>query len=456
MKLSKNLCRLILLLLLFIVPGLVQALTLNSVAPGWSNATGGSGAPTCLTMFTAGTEVQVRFGDDDFNSGCPADPNVQSGFGFDGSSTATFSSGQPFVLGELTHYNNPIFASSLLQSADLNLNIDFGDPVYTGAFSTTVTLDETANNLNTCPYGDSQPCADRVTIGRQSFLFTVGAANYQFEILGLIPGTAASCAYDQSQISPNFISDEYAANTACLFGSLTLLEDAELVITKQANVTQAQAGDIIEYQIDYNCFSTTQSCKGVVLMDCLPDEVIYVGSTGSSHTVQSAGVYSPANHSLRFDFDNPLPAGSTGYVRVRVQVRADGKVADGELIENTAISTLTNGTTSTAANTLPAVAVSNWEVVKTAPANVYLDTDAPVTDTTYTVSICSSGSTVNLLDAQMVDTLPDNAVLMGATGTYTYDPGLPQTITWDMGDLSASGGCAARQVTVRFPEPVFT
>jgi hypothetical protein len=446
----------ILFLLSVFIAGTVRALTMNSVTPGWSNITGSSGVPSCLTSQTVGAETQVRFGDDDFNPGCPADFNVQSGFGFEGSGGLTFNSGEPFVLGELTHYNNPVFASSLLQSADLDLNVDFSDPVYTDAFTTTITLDETANNLSTCPFGDSQPCADRITVERQSFLFTVGATEYQFEILGLIPGVSGSCVYDQAQISTSFISDEDASNSACLFGSVTAVEDAELVITKDASVTQAQAGDFIDYQIDYNCFSTTASCNGGLLTDFLPPEVIYVGSTGSTHTTQTSGVYSAANHSVTFTFVDPLPAGSTGFIRVRVRMRDDGTVADGQLIENTAITTLTNGATSTAIHTLPAVAFSNWNVVKTALGNVYLDTDAPVTDTTYTVGICSAGSSVNLLGAQMVDTLPDGSVFVSASGTYTYDPGPPQTITWDMGDLSASSGCTNRQVTVRFPEPPFT
>jgi uncharacterized repeat protein (TIGR01451 family) len=454
---SKTLSKLALpLLFLFLIVGVVQALTLTSITPAWSNITGTSGAPDCLTTPTVGAEVQIRFGDDDFSAPCPGSPNVQSGLGFEGGAGATFNSGQPFVLGELTHYNNPVFASSLLQSASLDLTVSFSDPVYNGVFSTTVTLDETANNLNTCPYGDTQPCADRISVERQSFLFSVGPTNYQFEILGFIPGTLGSCSYSQSQISPHFISDENAANSACLFGTLTTIGAAELIITKESNVSQAQAGDFIDYRIDYNCFSTTTFCAGVVLTDFLPDEVVYVGSTGSTHTIQPTGVYSENNHTVRFDFVNPLPAGSTGFVRVRVQVRNDGTVPNGELIQNTAISTLTNGATSTALDTIPAVAFSNWEVVKTSPGSVYLSTDPPVTDATYTVGICPAGSTVNLLNAVMIDTLPDNAVFISASGSPAYNAGPPQTLTWNMGDLSANGGCANRTVTLRFPEPPFT
>src|SRR5690606_3318424 len=279
----------------------------------------------------------------------------QSGVGFEGGTTSTFASGEPFVLGELTHYNNPVFASSLLESATLGLTINFSDPLYNGVFNTTVTLDETANNLNTCPYGDSQPCADRISIERQSFTFSVDSTNYQFEIIGMIPGTLGSCTFDQSRISTNFISDENASNSACLFGTLTVLDEAEIIISKVANVSEAEAGELITYQIDYNSFSTTTSCNGVGITDSLPEAVVYVGSTGWAHTTQSTGVYSADNHSVRFDFVDPLPAGSTGYVRIRARVREDGMVADGQLIQNTAVSTMTNGASNTAVNAIPAV-----------------------------------------------------------------------------------------------------
>lgn len=242
----------ILIFLQLISVSVLYAVTLSSVTPLWNNATGSSGAPTCLVSTSAGAEQQLRFGDNDFNAGCPADPAVQSGIGFEGSAGATFSSGQPFVLGELTHYNNPIFASSLLVAADLNLSIVLSDPATTQTLTTTITLDETANSLTTCPYGDTPPCADRLSLTRQTVPFSVGGQNYQLEILGLIPGQMGTCSYSESQINWSYISDENAANSACLFGRLTPVQDAELVIAKQASVAQASPGDLIDYQIDYN------------------------------------------------------------------------------------------------------------------------------------------------------------------------------------------------------------
>ena len=179
--------------ILLVSGSLTYALTLNTVTPSWTNAVGSSGGPTCLIPATAGAEAQIRYGDNDFTPGCPVDPNLQSGIGFEGNTGVVFANGQPFVLGELTHYNNPIFASSLLTAVDLNIAIDLTDPVYNTSVITTVTLDETANSLTNCPYGGTQPCSDRVSIARQTIPFRVSGVNYQLETLGVMPGIMGTC-----------------------------------------------------------------------------------------------------------------------------------------------------------------------------------------------------------------------------------------------------------------------
>jgi uncharacterized repeat protein (TIGR01451 family) len=449
------------LLALLVLVTVVTALTLNSTTPTWSNPVGTSGPVTCLTTLTVGAEQQIRFGDDDVDPGdCPADPNAQSGLGVEGTSTVVvFPSGEPFVLGELTHYNSSVIASSLLQTVDLNLNIDFGDPVYNDTYTTQLFLDETANFQNTCPFGDPQPCDDRITINRTSTPFNVGGVDYQFEILGMIPGTLGTCTYDQAQISTNFISEEGATNTACLFGRLTQVEEAQVVITKvtdPAGITSVAPGDILDYRIDYECSSIMSSCQGVEIVDFLPDGLVYVGSTGSIHTTLAQGVYSEDNNSVRFDFIDPLAAGSTGFVRVRVQVLQDGTLPDNAVLDNFAVSEMTNGPTNTDNYAVTVNAGNNWIVEKLDPGTVTLDTAAPATDVTYTVRICSNGSDVNLLNAQMVDTLPPGVTFVNASGGGVYDPGPPQIVTWDLGDLAYNSGCTSRTVTVRFPSPPFS
>ncbi|MEO8395480.1 MAG: choice-of-anchor K domain-containing protein, partial [Chloroflexota bacterium] len=418
------------------------AVNVTAITAQWQSPTGSSGAPTCVTTDNASATVAVFYGDNDINTANPCPPtNQQSGFGFTSGATGTFANGTPFLLGELTHYNHQVFASSLLTGATLNFSFTSTAPVILPTtISTSVALDETANNLATCPYGDTKPCADRMTITPSTVQFTDAGNDYQVEILGLIPDTGSGCTYNKADLRLSFISEEDANNASCLYGRVTQISDAEMQITKSTTATVLQPGDLVDYQIDYTCASTTDSCLGVQLTDYLPDELSYVGSTGSTHTVASTGVYSVSSNTVEFDFVDPLPAGSTGFVRIRARVRNDGTLSNGQTITNTATSTQTNGPTGTTSTSTPVQTTSNWDVQKTGDATAYVSTEPPITDMHYTVQICPAGSNVNLLNAQMVDTLPAGAVFVSASGGGAYSAG-PNTVTWTLGDLAASAGC---------------
>ncbi|MCA0454207.1 MAG: carboxypeptidase regulatory-like domain-containing protein [Chloroflexi bacterium] len=429
------------------------AVDVTSIVPQWQAPTGSSGAPTCLTTDNASTPVTVRYGDDDLtNPPCPA-ASVQSGFGFTAGSTGTFTNGTPFILGQLTHFNNQVFASSLLTGARLNLTFTSNTPVLP-PIDTQVALDETANNLSNCPYGDPQPCADRVTITPAAVEFNEAGTDYQLEILGIIPGSIGTCTYNQADLRLSFISDENSNNSGCLFGRVTIVSDAVMQIEKTTTATELQPGDVVDYQIDYTCASTTSTCNGVQLVDFLPDELIYVGSSGSTHTVSPTGSYSTGGNTVTFNFIDPLPAGSTGYVRVRARVRNDGTLTNGQTITNTGTSTQTNGPTTTSSVSLPVTTTSDWEVTKAGDGVAFVSTEPPITDMTYSVAICPNGSNVNLLNAQMVDTLPAGAEFVSASGGGVYNAGA-NTVTWTLGDLSITNGCNTQTVVVRFPPPTF-
>ncbi|MCC6805437.1 MAG: hypothetical protein IT319_21335, partial [Anaerolineae bacterium] len=130
--------------------------------------------------------------------------------------------------------------------------------------------------------------------------------DWQLQILGLIPGTAGTCTFSQPDLRLSFISDEDTNNSSCVFGRLTLLSDAEMEIAKTTTATVLTPGDFVDYQIDYNCASITDNCVGVQIIDFLPDELSYAGSTGSTHTTTSEGVYSSSSNTVTFNFINPL------------------------------------------------------------------------------------------------------------------------------------------------------
>ncbi len=136
-------------------------------------------------------------------------------------------------------------------------------------------------------------------------------------------------------------------------------------------------------------------------------------------------------------------------------MRNDGTLVEGQTITNTASSTQTNGPTNTSSTSTPVHTTSNWDVTKAGDAVAYINTEPPITDMTYTVQICPAGSNINLLNAQMVDTLPAGVVFVSASGGGIYSAG-SNTVTWSLGDLSAAGACNVQTVVVRFPNPPFT
>lgn len=183
------------------------AVDITAITAQWQSPVGSSGDPTCVNTDNASSTVTVLYGDNDVNfSSCPP-TSQQSGFGFTSGTTGTFTDGEPFLLGELTHYNHQVFASSLLTGADLSFSFASTAPVMP-AIDIAVALDETANNLATCPYGDTAPCADRMTITPATLQFMDGGSNYQLEVLGLIPDTGSGCTYSKADLRLSFISEE--------------------------------------------------------------------------------------------------------------------------------------------------------------------------------------------------------------------------------------------------------
>src|SRR5688572_14984334 len=78
-----------------------NAITIDATSPDWSNAVGGSGVAYDLAN---GAFTDVRWGD-------PVGTE-KSGLGFDpvNPPSLDYAPGESFLLGNLRHYNNPIFA----------------------------------------------------------------------------------------------------------------------------------------------------------------------------------------------------------------------------------------------------------------------------------------------------------------------------------------------------------
>jgi hypothetical protein len=239
---------LITLVLVLAFAGVALAITLGTLANAdgvWSNArTGGIQTVYCLEYSdqSASTtdENQVRYGrEPGYDTHCYSTAFAdKSGFGFDGSSSLTFNPGDVFLVGEFTHYNNPIQVDEdrKLQLVDLAITLDFSDPVFNTTFTYTVQLDETPNETP-CQYSGSTVCPDKVdfanTIPDQTF--TINGTEYTLQILGFAPGTAPDCQYVEGQTTNQFITEENQQNNACLFARIIEAPTSSITIVKDSD-----------------------------------------------------------------------------------------------------------------------------------------------------------------------------------------------------------------------------
>ena len=92
-----------------------------------------------------------------------------------------------------------------------------------------------------------------------------------------------------------------------------------LVVTKSANRSAVSGGDDVSYTIRYRCASIIENCTGVVLTDTVDTLVEIVSFSGPGIQIASA---TRSGDIVTWTMVDPLPAGSTGLVTVRVHVPA--------------------------------------------------------------------------------------------------------------------------------------
>ena len=151
----------------------------------------------------------------------------QSGLGYKGAKDLNVEVGEIFNLGELTHFNQTIFANKPIgKSAEFSLNLDFGDSgLGSQNFGFAFSIDETPNKQEVCPYQTDvgKGCSDRITWDfsiDQSNSFTYNHEKYSLELVGF------SKELSSKTIVNDFISQEGGDNSASLFARLVKVETA--------------------------------------------------------------------------------------------------------------------------------------------------------------------------------------------------------------------------------------
>ncbi|MEQ8675604.1 MAG: hypothetical protein RLP44_00810 [Aggregatilineales bacterium] len=235
-----------------------------------------------------------------------------------------------------------------------------------------------------------------------------------------------------------------------------------LEVTKsiQGNLTEIDSGGFFTYIIQYRCVGITANCLNVTLTDVLPPELSWAASDvtifGTIHT--SGSSYDPSTGTVTWDFISPLPAGSTGEIRLRVRF-PPGTTPDGSIALNSATISADNPSNpnnpvSVDSNTVPITANADNELTAD---KVLLTGGALNNNTTYRVRLCrpqgGNDGMLNMEDITMVDTLPAGATFVSATGGGVYDAGPPQTVSWALPDYNVNGSrCIERDVVVRFED----
>lgn len=164
-------------IILLITVSTSYALTLGSVTSSWNDPTG----PGVSTVNYYGQDTsasQVRYGDPATNSG-------QSGLGFVSASTpSVFDINEAFLVGTLTHFNNPTYSGSEIDSIDLRLVLTFTDPAgLIGDYE----FDFGINNTTNSYYPDTNPLNNDIITFENAYATStmeIDGTLYTLQLLG--------------------------------------------------------------------------------------------------------------------------------------------------------------------------------------------------------------------------------------------------------------------------------
>jgi len=207
---------LLVLALIFFTSGMASALTLDDSEGSWSNVQG-----TAIFSFVNDVDVSLPppgIGDgneDQVRWGTPATAAGDSGLGFTGTETPVgISIDTAFEVGILRHFNNPISTGTAADSVDLDIFLQFSDPVTSSSFGFTFLIDETPN-------GPGPPDSDDIIAFPESIpdeTIDIGGVLFTLELLGFgdVP----------TDLMDFFQSPEGTTNQTSLWAQITMPDQA--------------------------------------------------------------------------------------------------------------------------------------------------------------------------------------------------------------------------------------
>jgi large repetitive protein len=239
---------------------------------------------------------------------------------------------------------------------------------------------------------------------------------------------------------------------------LPQIANAQLEMTKQVDSATVLSGNQFTYTLQYRCASIVSNCANVVVFDTIPSGLGIISTIGTPHTVNNGTVM---GNNVRFDFVNPLPAGSTGDLKI-VVTYPNGATPNGTTLSNRAW--ISDRLTKTPSNTVSTTAIV---VNRVTPTKTLISGGTVGSPSTYQIRTCVSNpneyyvsaGTLNATDLTITDQLPAGATILSISDGGTSDAsGL---ITWNVPNgsvvvgVSNTNTCINRTVTVQYNAPAF-
>ncbi len=220
-----------------------------------------------------------------------------------------------------------------------------------------------------------------------------------------------------------------------------------------------ESGLEFEYAINFRCASVINNCLDAEMSDVLDGNLEFVSASAPPDLVDSL-THNPGTNEVLVDFIEPLPAGSTG--QIRITVRFPPGTTPGITATNRVTST-TMGNPPEVTDPVTATVDGTFEMFanKAFTGDVddfVIDENGDGFVTTYQLQICSPDSIggVELDNPRITDTLPAEATFVSASDGGVYNPTLHE-VSWthvsDGGGLPDSipvGGCFEVTLNVAF------
>ncbi len=227
---------------------------------------------------------------------------------------------------------------------------------------------------------------------------------------------------------------------------------ANLNIYKSVDKSTVLAGEEFTYSIQYSCSGVAGNCEGVMLTDELPVGLEFLGLSGSAHTTNAQ--YDPGTRIVKFTFIDPIPAGASGQVLIRVRY-PNGYTPDYTVTSNTA-TIMGSNATSVTSNVVDVMARATDQVYA---EKYFLGGGALDNETSYGFSLCNNDyptafdGTLIAQDITLVDPLPAGSIFVSANDGGVYDA-VTHTVTWTYPDYDLNV-CHFPKLRIIYPSSSF-